>query len=316
MAPRKPIKPYAVDIIKMLRHDVKDARKRVPTAMDLAEVLSISPQIIISPQNEQVEYDEDYLTFQIDPDSLEVDDVVVMGRAPSGQPIVLGKADWSNPDPFTDPDLIALQEDFNKLKKNTKHVKASVKTAAHLPLDGNTHGDLRIVDEDDSLQKWSGETGTWGVVASSSTGDFVDESGDTMTGDLIMVPSTMITLPDPPVEPSDVVNKAYVDYLFSLVGVGAPLIPTICVNVNYAALPTDDTILVDTTLNPVTITLPAVHIAGKEYFIKDKLGTAAINNITVISADGDTIDLSASFVMNVNYQGIMLISDGTDWFTV
>jgi len=315
MAPRKPIKPYAVDIIKMLRHDVKDARKRVPTAMDLAEVLSISPQIIISPQNEQVEYDEDYLTFQIDPDSLEVDDVVVMGRAPSGQPIVLGKADWSNPDPFTDPDLIALQEDFNKLKKNTKHVKASVKTAAHLPLDGNTHGDLRIVDEDDSLQKWSGETGTWGVVASSSTGDFVDESGDTMTGDLIMSPGTMITLPDPPVQPSDVVNKAYVDYLFSLVG-GGILIQTICVNVNYAALPTDDTILVDTTLNPVTITLPAVHIAGKEYFIKDKLGTAAINNITVISADGDTIDLSASFVMNVNYQGIMLISDGTDWFTV
>jgi len=315
MAPRKPIKPYAVDIVRMLRQDVKEAKKRVPTAMDLAEVLSISPQIIISPQNEQVEYDEDYLTFQIDPDSLEVDDVVVMGRAPSGQPIVLGKADWSNPDPFTDPDLIALQDDFNKLKKNTKHVKASVKTVAHLPLDGNTHGDLRIVDEDDSLQKWSGETGTWGVVASSSTGDFVDESGDTMTGDLIMSPGTMITLPDPPVQPSDVVNKAYVDYLFSLVG-GGILIQTICVNVNYAALPTDDTILVDTTSNPVTITLPAVHTAGKEYFIKDKFGTASANNITVISADGDTIDLSASFVMNVNYQGIMLISDGTDWFIV
>lgn len=315
MAPRKPIKPYAVGVVRALRNDAKVGRSFAPTAMDLADVIAIKPEIIISPQNAQIEYDEDYLIFQIDPAVLQVDDVVVMGRAPSGQPIVLGKADWENPDPFTDPDLTKLRNDFTGLKKNTQHVKPSVKSLQDLPNDGNSDGDLRVVDEDSSIQKWDGEGEVWTPIASGVDGNFVSSEGDGMTGDLVMAPSTMITLPDAPVQPTDVVNKAYVDFLFSMLG-GGPLINTITVNVNYLALPTDDTILVDTTGGPVTITLPASHIAGKEYFIKDKFGTASISNVIIVSQDGDTFDLLPSISLTTDYQGYMVVSDGTDWWVV
>jgi hypothetical protein len=41
--------------------------------------------------------------------------------------------------------------------------------------------------------------------------NFVDITGDTMTGDLVMAPGTMITLNDPPLLSTDVANKQYVD---------------------------------------------------------------------------------------------------------
>jgi len=316
MASRKPLKPYAVDLVQQFRRDAEIGHTRKPTAVDLAEVIAIKPEIIITPHGSHIEYDEEYLVFQMDPDTLVVGDIVVIGRTPTRQPIVLGKADGNNPDPFSGPKMKKFKKDFDKLQKNTKHIKPNVKSKFELPIDGNDHGDLRVVDDEDSIHKWDGETESWNAVASGgATGSFVDETGDTMTGDLIMAPGTMITLPDPPVQPSDVVNKAYVDYLFSLV-TSTALISTITVVGPYSVLPTDDTILVDTTSIASTITLPATHIAGKEYFIKDKFGTSSINNITVLSADGDTVDLLASFVMNVNYQGIMIISDGTNWFVV
>jgi len=318
MASRKPVKPYAVDIVKAIRRDAQIAHRNKPTAIDLAEVTAIKPEIIIAPHGSSVEYGEEYLVFQMDPDTLVVGDTVVIGRTPTRQPIVLGKADGDNPDPFSGPKMKKFKSDFDKTQKNTKHIKPNVASKTLLPIDGNNHGDLRVVEEENSIHRWDGVAASWHVVASggAATGNFVDESGDTMTGDLLMDPGTMITLPDPPVQPTDVVNKAYVDYLFSLVSGLGPLVPTITVNSNYSVLSTDDTILVDVTPGPVTITLPATHIAGKEYFIKDKFGGSAINNITVLSADGDTVDLLALFVMNVNYQGIMIVSDGTNWFIV
>jgi len=89
--------------------------------------------------------------------------------------------------------------------------------------------------------------------------------------------------------------------------------PTITVSTNYALTLVDDVILVDSTGGPVTITLPAVHPVGKQYYIKDKFGTTDTNQITV-SATPRQIDNASSFALTVEKQAVLAHSDGTNWF--
>lgn len=69
---------------------------------------------------------------------------------------------------------------------------------------------------------------------------------------------------------------------------------------------------VDTTTG-VTFTLPAANAvtAGRFYEFKDTTGNASANNITINRAGADTIDGATSVVVDVNYAGRRLISDGT-----
>lgn len=82
---------------------------------------------------------------------------------------------------------------------------------------------------------------------------------------------------------------------------------------DYIASIMDTTMLIDSTTGPITLRLPFSHFSGKTYYIKDWKGTSETNPITVVSWDGDTIDDSPSFELNVNYQSITLLSNGTDW---
>jgi hypothetical protein len=69
---------------------------------------------------------------------------------------------------------------------------------------------------------------------------------------------------------------------------------------------------VDTT-SSVTFTLPAANgvSAGRFYEFKDTTGNAGTNNIIINRAGSDTIDGATSVTLNVNYQSVRLISDGT-----
>lgn len=87
----------------------------------------------------------------------------------------------------------------------------------------------------------------------------------------------------------------------------------ITVNSNYTALLTDEVILVDSTSNTVTVTLPNPHPIGKRYYIKDKFGTTDINQITV-SASPNQIDTSTTFGLTVDKQAILAHSDGSNWW--
>lgn len=89
----------------------------------------------------------------------------------------------------------------------------------------------------------------------------------------------------------------------------------VTVNTNYNATLTDEVILVDSTSNPVTVTLPAVHPTGKRYFIKDKYGTTDVNPIAVISSPNQ-IDNSSSFGLTVDKQSVLAHSDGTNWWVI
>lgn len=71
--------------------------------------------------------------------------------------------------------------------------------------------------------------------------------------------------------------------------------------------------LVDTSVDPASVALPADHNLGDMVVVKDHSGNAELNNITVTSDDGDLIDGGAEFIIGVDYQAVTLVSDGTNW---
>lgn len=78
---------------------------------------------------------------------------------------------------------------------------------------------------------------------------------------------------------------------------------------------TDYCIVVNkTTGAATTVNLPAVA-AGLTFVIKDGKGDAATNNITLTPAAG-TIDGAATKVMNLNYDSMTVICDGTNWWVI
>jgi len=63
------------------------------------------------------------------------------------------------------------------------------------------------------------------------------------------------------------------------------------------------------------VTLPTVEVRkGRIYTVKDESGAAASNNITVATQSSETIDGSATDVINLNYESKSYYSDGTNWF--
>lgn len=79
----------------------------------------------------------------------------------------------------------------------------------------------------------------------------------------------------------------------------------------YTALTTDYLILVDSS-SARTINLMATPTTGTVLVIKDNVGSAASNNITVTPAAGN-IDGSSSYVMSTNYQSITLVYNSVQW---
>jgi hypothetical protein len=81
----------------------------------------------------------------------------------------------------------------------------------------------------------------------------------------------------------------------------------------YAALSTDYYIAVDSSAAR-TINLPNAPTTRKSYVIKDRVGTAAANNITITTPGGVVlIDGAATFVISTNYGAINVIFNGTKY---
>jgi hypothetical protein len=79
----------------------------------------------------------------------------------------------------------------------------------------------------------------------------------------------------------------------------------------YTTTPQDGLIKVDTS-SARTITPLASPTTGQMHIIKDTVGSAAANNITV-TPSGKNIDGAASFVINTNYASITICFTGTEW---
>lgn len=95
---------------------------------------------------------------------------------------------------------------------------------------------------------------------------------------------------------------------------------TVTVNTTYTIDDTtpDYTIFVDTSNNPVTITLPS-HDNGRKIIIKDKSFNAAENNITILRAGGTGFieDYEGDRVIQTNGVSLTLMSDGSGtWYII
>ena len=83
----------------------------------------------------------------------------------------------------------------------------------------------------------------------------------------------------------------------------------------YDLLSTDEILHVTyTATGVITITLPTAEvISGRHILIKDT-GNAGTNNITIDTEGSETIDGAATLIINGNYSGVALYSNGTNWF--
>jgi len=90
-------------------------------------------------------------------------------------------------------------------------------------------------------------------------------------------------------------------------------------NVNFAMSPytvlaTDEYISVDSSGGAVTLRFPNAATLGEAWIVKDRIGNAGTNNITVTTVGGVVlIDGATTFVMNTNFQAINLLGNGTSY---
>lgn len=357
-------KTYAKDWITELRGEIGATNALTPPALDFGEVVAIKPSITIESHKDTTSYDEEDLSFQIDPSRIKVGDVVTLGVNPDGEAVVMGVLDGNDPDPTSHPEGKKLKAKIAVLQGQVKSWKPPVLNPEALPTLGNGTGDIRYSRSNNSLYAWHPSSTAWVLVSGGTStvtrlDDLLDViltgpvagqllgydgtewinvdpsaattdpsklplAGGTLTGPLVMSAGTAITLPDAPVVGTDATNKTYVDQAITdaiaaaLGNVVTPITvyPTVTVTSDYSALSSDQVILVDSRTGPVTITLPATHVDGQRYEIKDKYGVALTEPITVVSADGDTIDGFTDIVMTNAYEAITLVSNGSDWFVV
>ncbi len=82
----------------------------------------------------------------------------------------------------------------------------------------------------------------------------------------------------------------------------------------YTVLSTDEFIGVNSTAGVVSIRLPNSTTTGRVYIVKDNVGFAAINNITVTTAGGTVlIDGETTCVMNSSFESLQFLFDGTEY---
>lgn len=82
----------------------------------------------------------------------------------------------------------------------------------------------------------------------------------------------------------------------------------------YTVLTTDEYIAVDVTGGAVTLRFPNAATTGRTYIVKDKVGLAATNNITVTTVGGAVnIDGATTYVMNTNYSSIELMGNSVSY---
>jgi hypothetical protein len=88
-------------------------------------------------------------------------------------------------------------------------------------------------------------------------------------------------------------------------------------DVDYPATTSDYLIAYTVITTGRTVTLPAANtMTNKSILIKDESGSAGTHFITIDGLGSEMIDGAATKIINTNYGGIALYSNGSDWFTL
>lgn len=81
---------------------------------------------------------------------------------------------------------------------------------------------------------------------------------------------------------------------------------------NYSLTSTDSTILADTTLQAITLTLPTAQgISGRRYTVKN-IGTTGLL-LTILTTAGQLIDGSSNLIIRHKNSGVDIKSDSSNW---
>lgn len=82
----------------------------------------------------------------------------------------------------------------------------------------------------------------------------------------------------------------------------------------YTVTATDYFISCDATLGPITINLPDSPAVNREFIIKDRVGIAGTNNITIKSLTGaSTVDGQATVSFTDNYESLECLFHGNNY---
>ena len=97
------------------------------------------------------------------------------------------------------------------------------------------------------------------------------------------------------------------------VNLGKGIIEPTAKTANYTVTANDETILGNASGGQITFSLPAVSgTQGKRYYFKKVDSTASG---VIIDPDGaETIDGAATYGLTVQYEGILIESDGSTWW--
>lgn len=98
----------------------------------------------------------------------------------------------------------------------------------------------------------------------------------------------------------------------------APLaarIPVRSISADYTAQLYDCVLIVDASGGAVTVTLPSASNAKAQMFVVKRVDSSA-NAVTVAAQVGETIDGAASVALSTQYERIVIISDGTQWWRI
>lgn len=84
----------------------------------------------------------------------------------------------------------------------------------------------------------------------------------------------------------------------------------------YTVTATDYFISCDATAGPITIRLPNAPTTKREFIVKDRVGIAASNNITITTVGGVVnIDGAATYVFTDNFESLEMLFNGTSYET-
>lgn len=82
----------------------------------------------------------------------------------------------------------------------------------------------------------------------------------------------------------------------------------------YVVAAADDFIAINSSGGAKQVNLPNAPATGRIFVIKDYTGSAAANNITVTTVGGViNIDGATTYILNVNYESIQVLFDGTNY---
>jgi len=89
---------------------------------------------------------------------------------------------------------------------------------------------------------------------------------------------------------------------------------TVIVTASYNVRPEDNHVIVDNS-SAATIALPSAStLRGKVYFVKKISDTGGPRNVTVDPYGSETIDGDATYLLDKLYEGVMIVSDESNWY--